>query len=121
MSSIMEDTRVPKAQWNDVEVDALLDYLISQKSKIAAIEIAGLGTHGPAKTGVQCKTKWQSLKQVYNAIDRCRNNRSGCHWDNSAGANIQGEAAEAQWAQFINSSSANKVMKPFKNSGWRSC
>ncbi|KAG2140622.1 hypothetical protein DEU56DRAFT_941592 [Suillus clintonianus] len=239
-----DENKQPKAQWNEAEVDALLDYLITQKSKIAGTTfkdevfneasnmIAGMGTYGPSKTGPQCKTKWAScltifmqvlfvaprspadrphpqpntipgarpaysapststtpialdtcttaagaasaqprplpwwarlqdlifstpihfiyqaglfsaantafiiamqpnavdttithprpyLKQTHNAIERYCNNRSGCHWDNVNGANIQGEAAEVQWGQFLSASVANKAMRFFKNTGWR--
>ncbi|KAG1788646.1 uncharacterized protein HD556DRAFT_1529848 [Suillus plorans] len=121
----------PKAQWCEEEVDAFLVYLQSQVSKIAgttfkdetfneaAKKLVGLQKQGPDKDMAQCKRKWQALKQIYNAIERYRNNRSGCHWDNVNGANIQGEAAELQWNQFITANNSNKVMKPFKNNGWR--
>ncbi|KAG1723797.1 hypothetical protein EDB19DRAFT_1915908 [Suillus lakei] len=126
-----DENKQPKAQWNEAEVDALLDYLITQKSKIAGTTfkdevfnealnmITGMGTYGPSKTGPQCKTKWASLKQTHNAIERYHNNRSGCHWDNVNGANIQGEAVEVQWGQFLSASVANKAMRFFKNTGWR--
>ncbi|KAG1805935.1 uncharacterized protein BJ212DRAFT_1486077 [Suillus subaureus] len=126
-----DDNKLPKAHWNDAEVDEYLKYLITQKSKIAgtsfkddiyyesAIKIAGLRTLGPPKTGPHCKMKWQSLKQTHNTIERYQNSRSGCHWDNENGTNIQEEAAETQWQQFINASPSNKTMKPFKNAGWR--
>ncbi|KAG1836428.1 hypothetical protein C8R48DRAFT_838809, partial [Suillus tomentosus] len=120
-----------KAQWCEEEVDAFLVYLQSQVSKRvgttfkdetfheAAKKLVGLQKQGPDKDMVQCKRKWQALKQIYNAIERYRNNRSGCHWDNVNGTNIQGEAAELQWNQFITANNSNKVMKPFKNNRWR--
>ncbi|KAG2740212.1 hypothetical protein P692DRAFT_20753665, partial [Suillus brevipes Sb2] len=126
-----DENKQPKAQWNEAEVDALLDYLITQKSKIAGTTfkdevfneasniIAGMGTYGSSKTGPQCKTKWALLKQTHNAIEQYHNNQSGCHWDNVNGANIQEEAAEAQWGQFLSASVANKAMRFFKNTGWR--
>ncbi|KAG1724116.1 hypothetical protein EDD22DRAFT_853867 [Suillus occidentalis] len=126
-----DENKQPKAQWNEAEVDALLDYLITQKSKIAGTTfkdevfneasniIAGMGTYGSSKTRPQCKMKWASLKQTHNAIERYRNNQSGCHWDNVNRVNIQGEAAEAQWGQFLSASVANKAMRFFKNTGWR--
>ncbi|KAG1807246.1 uncharacterized protein BJ212DRAFT_1303479 [Suillus subaureus] len=86
-----DDNKLPKAHWNDAEVDKYLKYLITQKSKIA-----GLRTLGPPKTGPHCKMKWQSLKQTHNTIKRYQNSRSGCHWDNENGTNIQGEVAETQ-------------------------
>ncbi|KAG2082782.1 uncharacterized protein F5147DRAFT_783177 [Suillus discolor] len=71
-------------------------------------ELVGLQKQGPDKDMAQCKRKWQALKQIYNAIERYRNNRLGCHWDNVNGANIQGEAAELQWNQFITANNSNK-------------
>jgi hypothetical protein len=68
-----DDNRQPKAQWSEAEVDTLLDYLITQKSKIVGItfkdevfnevlnKIAGVATQGLSKTGPQCKTKWTSV------------------------------------------------------------
>ncbi|KAG1890999.1 hypothetical protein F4604DRAFT_1913811 [Suillus subluteus] len=114
----------PKAQWSEEEVDVLLTYLQLQVAKItvttfkdetfneAAQKIAehhakkGLRNQDAAKDMAQCKGKWS---------------RSGCHWDNINGANIQGdsEAEELQWNQYINASNSNKAMKSFKNKGWR--
>ncbi|KAG2103074.1 uncharacterized protein F5147DRAFT_580616, partial [Suillus discolor] len=119
-----------KAQWEDAEVDAFLDYLISQRSKLAgtnfkeptcneaSLKIAGLKKSGPVKMASHCKVKWAGLKSTYNAIEKyC--NRSGCHWDRDRGASIQGEAAvESVWSEFIQASSG-KSMKLFKNTGWR--
>ncbi|KAG1759997.1 hypothetical protein EDD22DRAFT_955374 [Suillus occidentalis] len=110
-----DENKQPKAQWNEAEVDTLLDYLITQKSKIAGTTfkdevfneasniIAGMGTYGSSKTGPQCKMKWALLKQTHNAIE----------------ANIQGEVVEAQWGQFLSASVANKAMQFFKNTRWR--
>ncbi|KAG2093527.1 uncharacterized protein F5147DRAFT_657422 [Suillus discolor] len=101
----------PKAQWCEEEVNAFLVYLQLQVSKIAgttfkdetfneaAKKLVGLQKQGPDKDMVQCKRKWQA--------------------DNVNGANIQGEAAELQWNQLITTNNSNKVMKPFKNNGWR--
>ncbi|KAG1790761.1 uncharacterized protein HD556DRAFT_1445778 [Suillus plorans] len=41
-------------------------------------------------------------------VDIC--NKSGCHWDNDCGANINGPTAEAVWADHIG--------KKFKTTGW---
>ncbi|KAG1803051.1 hypothetical protein EV424DRAFT_1351628 [Suillus variegatus] len=118
-----------KAHWEDAEVDAFLDYLISQRSKLAgtnfkeatysetALKIAGLKKSGPVKTASHCRVKWAGLKSTYNTIEKYRN-RSGCHWDSDHGASIQGEAAESVWSEFVQSSSG-KSMKSFKNTGWR--
>lgn len=63
-----------KAQWNDAETLALVDFLLEHKSEIgdagmykmgtfnaAANEIAAHHTLGPRKTGKMCKTKWRAV------------------------------------------------------------
>ncbi|KAG1865995.1 hypothetical protein F4604DRAFT_1928301 [Suillus subluteus] len=115
----------PKAQWGFDEIDAMLTYLIMQKASLAgaafkdtmynqaAIEIASKRTHGPPKTGEQCKSKWGTVHYfiLIAAIV------SGCHWDDECGANIKRPAAEAVWKEYIGKKS-NSPMKPFKNNGW---
>ncbi|KAG0701560.1 hypothetical protein DFH29DRAFT_1000100 [Suillus ampliporus] len=120
---------VPKAIWNEVEVDALLDYLIEHRSKLAgttfkittfnlaAAKITNKKTLGPMKTGVHCKNKFSSLKLHLNKINYWHN-RSGCHWDNMHGTNIQGPSAEEEWTSYINSNKSNAIMKDHKNAGW---
>ncbi|KAG2345294.1 hypothetical protein BDR05DRAFT_880551, partial [Suillus weaverae] len=122
----------PKAQWNSAEIEAFLTYLILVKSTMAgtnfkevtfnaaAQEITSKRTSGPPKTGAQCKNKWGSL--VYNAIEAYRN-KSGCHWDNNRGANIEGSSAEAIWDDLLGLSltislQTNVLLKPFKTIGW---
>ena len=64
-----------KAVWNEKEVDSLIDYLFEHRSEVgdtggfkgatfnaAAAHIAPHLTHGPAKTGKMCKTKWGSVR-----------------------------------------------------------
>ncbi|KAG1855662.1 hypothetical protein DFJ58DRAFT_727477 [Suillus subalutaceus] len=125
----MASERPPNTQWNDNEIFAFLDHLISEKAKVtgggfknnvfnqAARVITQFTTHGPTKTGGHCKGKWQYLKNIHSTINRyC--NRSGCHWDNESSANIVGGVAETQWNQFLESNS-NKAMKLFRNSRWK--
>jgi hypothetical protein len=63
-----------KAQWNENETVALVDYLLDHKSEIgdagmykmgtfnaAAGHIAALHSLGPTKTGKMCKTKWRAV------------------------------------------------------------
>jgi hypothetical protein len=63
-----------KAQWNDEETLALVDFLLEHKSEIgdsgsykmgtynaAASSIAAHHTLGPRKTGKMCKTKWRAV------------------------------------------------------------
>ncbi|KAG0698590.1 hypothetical protein DFH29DRAFT_1002677 [Suillus ampliporus] len=118
----------PKAQWNSDEIDAFLSYLISAKSTMAgtnfkdttfneaAQHIASKRTHGPLKSGAQCGNKWGSLKLTYNAI-KAYHSKSGCHWDNEHGANIEGPAAEAVWEEYI-AKKSNAALKLFKTIGW---
>jgi hypothetical protein len=77
------------------------------------------------------------LKGLHSKIEAYRL-RSGCHWDNDRGANIEGTAAGAEWAQYLKEKGqvcffllysrllscshlhfeGNHVMKPFRNAGW---
>jgi hypothetical protein len=63
-----------KAQWNEDETSALVDFLLEHKSEIgdagmykmgtfnaAAGNIAAHHTLGPRKTGKMCKTKWRTV------------------------------------------------------------
>ncbi|KAG2147922.1 hypothetical protein DEU56DRAFT_730559 [Suillus clintonianus] len=111
----------PKAQWNPNEIDSFLTYLISVKSAMAGTSfkevtfneaakyIESLRTAGPVKTGAHCKNKWAMLKQTYNAIKSYQHHKSGCHWDNERGANIQGPAAEVVWEEYV----SRKVRRDF--------
>ncbi|KAG1747501.1 hypothetical protein EDD22DRAFT_739141, partial [Suillus occidentalis] len=94
-----------KANWNDAEIEAMLNYLILHRSKLAdttfkmstfneaAADIGtkNLRTQGPVKIGVHCKTKWNA--GAYNQINKYLQ-KSGVHWDPTLGANIQGTATE---------------------------
>jgi hypothetical protein len=64
----------PKAQWNEQEVTALLEYLNGHKAEAgdggsfkmstlnaAATHIQQHLTQGPVKTGRMCKTKWTAV------------------------------------------------------------
>ncbi|KAG2149210.1 hypothetical protein DEU56DRAFT_729644 [Suillus clintonianus] len=102
-----------RAVWTDTETDQLVQYLFNNWAQVcdtgnfkdvsyngAAEAIAPYLQNGPMKTGEMCKTKWGSLKQTYNAIQKYRQ-QSGVHWDNDLGANIQGEGAGAVWHEYI--------------------
>ncbi|KAG2369307.1 hypothetical protein BDR07DRAFT_1267752 [Suillus spraguei] len=103
-------TQQPKAQWNFDEINTLLTYLILVKSLMAGVtfkeatfneaaqQIMSKRTHGLLKTRAQCKNKWTLL--TYHAILAYRS-RSGCHWDDEHGANINGPAAEAVWEEIV--------------------
>lgn len=61
-----------KAQWNDTETNAFIDYLIANRLKMGAtlfkletfnkaastLGTMDIRTHGPIKTGVHCRTKY---------------------------------------------------------------
>ena len=63
-----------RAQWNDQEVTALVDYLHEHRAEAgdggsfkgstfnaAATQLVPFLTSGPKKTGTMCKTKWLSV------------------------------------------------------------
>ena len=74
MLMIPQSNSLPKAQWNEQEVTALLEYLNGHKSEagdggsfkmstfnVAAVHIQQHLTQGPVKTGKMCKTKWNMV------------------------------------------------------------
>ncbi|KAG0692610.1 hypothetical protein DFH29DRAFT_1045473 [Suillus ampliporus] len=125
-----DSAKAEKANWNDAETDALLEYLISCRSKLAGttfktdrfneaaahLHTKKLKTHGPMKTGAHCKNKWNLLKSGYNQINKYLQ-KSGVHWDPVVGANIQGTATEEAWSDYVGRP-LNSSMKQFKN-GWK--
>ncbi|KAG1798388.1 hypothetical protein EV424DRAFT_1546270 [Suillus variegatus] len=130
MAQESSHTTTERAVWTDTEVDQFLLYLSNNRDKIgdagnfkdatyngAAEAIAEYLEHGPAKSGAMCKTKWASLKQTFNAIQKYRQ-QSGVHWDNIRGANVEGEASTSVWNEYV-SKKGNSVMRPFRASGWR--
>ncbi|KAG0695325.1 hypothetical protein DFH29DRAFT_1005582 [Suillus ampliporus] len=122
-----EPAKAEKANWNDVETDALLEYLILHRSKLAGttfktkrfneaaahLHTKNLKTHGPMKTGAHCRNKWNLLKSRYNQINKYLQ-KLGVHWDPMVGAKIQGTATEEAWSDYV-SKSLNSGMKQFKN------
>ncbi|KAH0836363.1 hypothetical protein J3R83DRAFT_7934 [Lanmaoa asiatica] len=82
----------------------------------AAHAIASHHTAGPVKTRAMCKTKWSSLKKIYNTIKTYRH-RSGVHWNNEHGVNITCIADEKDWSNHT-SKKGNEVLKPYHNTGW---
>ncbi|KAG1787888.1 uncharacterized protein HD556DRAFT_1246200 [Suillus plorans] len=105
-----------KAHWQDTEVDLLLQHLIQNRaaggdggnftmptfnSAATAINDShAIQTIGPPKTSKMVKTKWTSLKKIYNQIEIYRN-VSGFHWDNVRGARIRGTAATSVWDTYV--------------------
>ena len=120
-----------KVHWNDKETEALLDYLIENKTlghgngnfrdplyTSAAEAISGHLSSGAPKNSKNCKIKWtavilfvispylsliidQQLKGIYTAIEDFRNNVSGAHWDADTGATIEGPMAEKVWKDIV--------------------
>ncbi|KAG1842584.1 hypothetical protein C8R48DRAFT_678983 [Suillus tomentosus] len=123
MAQESSHTTTERAVWTDTEVDQFLLYLSNNRDKIgdagnfkdvtyngAAEAIAEYLEHGPVKSG-------QCLKQTFNAIQKYRQ-QSGVHWDNTRGANVEGEASTSVWNEYV-SKKGNSVMHPFHASGWR--
>jgi rubredoxin len=75
MQMTQGESRTEKANWNDAEIEAMLDYLILHRSKLAGttfkmstfneaaadIGTKNLRTQGPPKTGAHCRTKWNAV------------------------------------------------------------
>jgi hypothetical protein len=77
-ATLLMASSTDKAQWDEDEIVALLDYLLDHKSAIgeagsfkmptfraAADSISDLLVNGPIKTGKMCKTKWRTVSDVY--------------------------------------------------------
>ncbi|KAG1869433.1 hypothetical protein DFJ58DRAFT_855793 [Suillus subalutaceus] len=121
-----------KVHWQETEVDVLLQHLIENRAaggdggnftnttfNSAATAINdnhAIQTIGPPKTARMVRTKWTSLKKIFNQIENYRN-VSGFHWDNVRGAGIEGRAAGDVWDTYVNPNS-QAVMRPFRNKGW---
>jgi hypothetical protein len=73
--------KVPRANWNDAEITALIDHLIEHMAKmgdggnfkkvmfIGALRAIGpYHSAGPPKTAFMCKSKYQSVSWVYPRI-----------------------------------------------------
>jgi len=70
-----EPSKPEKANWNDAETEAFLDYLIQNKSKLASTSFKALTlndaaadlhnknlkTRGAMKTGIHCRHKWNAV------------------------------------------------------------
>ncbi|KAF9237859.1 hypothetical protein BU15DRAFT_34672, partial [Melanogaster broomeanus] len=118
------------AKWTPVEVTALVNYLHEHRAECgeagnfkeitynaAATAVGHLyNGGGGVKTGKMVATKWAALKAIYNAIEVYRN-RSGVHWDNERGADIQGADAAQVWKDHV-VQKGNAAIKPFRNGGW---
>ncbi|KAG2111491.1 uncharacterized protein F5147DRAFT_651173 [Suillus discolor] len=84
-----------KAQWNDAEIIALLNYLITNRSKMAATSFK-IDTFNKAATAIEAQNiRTQGIM------------KTGAHWC----------AAEDAWSAYL-TNPANAGMKQFKN-GWR--
>ncbi|KAG1828580.1 hypothetical protein EV424DRAFT_1536589 [Suillus variegatus] len=100
------------------EVDVLLYHLIENRAAgVAAINAdQAIQTIGPLKTGKMVKTKWTSLKKMFNQIEIYRG-VSGFHWDNVRGAGIEGVAAANVWDAYV-APKSRIAMCHFRNKGW---
>ena len=93
--------------WSTNEVHQLLDFLISNASKLAdtggfqtPIFTAASSFLGGDKIPTTIASKWATLKRTYTAIESYRH-RSGVHWDNVNGVNIITESEVLAWNTFI--------------------
>ncbi|KIK81035.1 hypothetical protein PAXRUDRAFT_157048 [Paxillus rubicundulus Ve08.2h10] len=121
-----------KARWMAVEVTALVDYLYKHHAECgnagnfkeptynaAAVHIKPyFNGVGAVKTGKMVGYKWGTLKAIYNTIKSYCRVKSGCHWDNKNGANIQGVDQITIQLLTLHIYQTNVVMRPFQNSGW---
>ncbi|KAG0701556.1 hypothetical protein DFH29DRAFT_1000095 [Suillus ampliporus] len=127
-----DSAKAEKANWNDAETDALLEYLISCRSKLAGttfktdrfneaaahLHTKKLKTHGPMKTGAHCKNKWnlvfeirvQSNQQIPSEIGRSL----GPQW---LGPIFRGLPPKRH-GQIMLAGCSTPGMKQFKN-GWK--
>ncbi|KAG0701493.1 hypothetical protein DFH29DRAFT_875821 [Suillus ampliporus] len=125
-----ESSHTDRAIWTETETDQFVLYLFNNRAQVcdtsnfkdvtyngAAEAIAPHLQNGPKKTRTMCKTKWGSLKQTYNTIQKyCQ--QSGVHWDNVTGANIQHEGTTTVWNKYI-LKKGNLPMHHFCISRWR--
>ena len=120
-----------KAQWNEDETMALVDFLLEHMSEIGNADMYKMGTFnaaaghnavhhtlGPTKTGKMCKMKWQAVcfflsHTVVSLV--CTNiqlrtiyssiqkyqGTSGFHWDNTTGATIGTPEEENVWNEYV--------------------
>jgi hypothetical protein len=70
----------PKAVWNDIETQELINFLHEKRSEpeggafkmptfnAAAKHIAQHLTQGPVKTGAMCKTKWNGVSNKFHCL-----------------------------------------------------
>jgi hypothetical protein len=80
-TAIMATAPPDKAQWNEGETTALVDFLLEHKSEIGDAGMFKMGTFnaaanhivehhtlGPTKTAKMCKTKWRAVCIIYLAL-----------------------------------------------------
>ncbi|KAG2354253.1 hypothetical protein BDR07DRAFT_1210496, partial [Suillus spraguei] len=119
-----------RAVWTDTETDQVLLYLFNNWDKVgdtgnfkdvtyncAAEAISEYLQSVTVASSERCRAMISALKQTYNVIQKYHQ-QSGVHWDNTQGANIEGEAAGSVWNEYI-SKKGNSIMRPFRVSGWR--
>ncbi|KIM72681.1 hypothetical protein PILCRDRAFT_15911 [Piloderma croceum F 1598] len=100
-----------KANWNDPETAAFIEYLWEHRSE---------GGNGGTFKDVTMRAAAEHIadKHDLGPIKLLKDNTSGMHWDNTRGANIEGEAATSAFDNYINASKGNKLMAPFRTKGW---
>ncbi|KIK91703.1 hypothetical protein PAXRUDRAFT_148901, partial [Paxillus rubicundulus Ve08.2h10] len=120
------------ARWTPVEVTKLVDYLYEHCAEHADAGNFKDPTYNAAtvhikphfnnvdavKTGRMVAYKWGTvliyqLKAIYNTIESYCSVKSGFHWDNKNGANIQGADVVDVWDRY-----ENAAMRPFQDNRW---
>jgi hypothetical protein len=120
----------PRASWTEVEVDALVNYMFDHRAEAgdggnfkvstytaAAAHIAQFTTPPQMKSVKSLQGKWQSVRCCHLEIDSINRRvlqlkglhskietyagKSGVHWDNERGANIEGPAAMQVWNDYV--------------------
>jgi hypothetical protein len=81
ISTTLPTSKAPRANWNDAEITALIDYLVKHMAEVGdggnfkkamfAGALRAVGPYhsaGPQKTASMCKLKYQSVSWVYPMI-----------------------------------------------------
>ncbi|KAG1733264.1 hypothetical protein EDB19DRAFT_1911617 [Suillus lakei] len=114
-----------KVQWNDLEINTLLDYLIINRAQGSDGGNFPQETYNKGATLLNADDKLESdgllkagkkLKKTLCGIEMYYN-QSGCHWDNNTGASIEGVDTGVVWKAYIDQE-CHASMCPFQNKSW---
>jgi hypothetical protein len=122
----------PHAKWLDPDKEKLVNYVYGRRAELGEggnlnKQIAnGLAAHfvqpppaeGGPKTASACKTQWQKLKRILEALRDVKESTypgaSGWPYDDELGFQVTPENADA-WDSF---KTAHPIFAPFANKGW---